>query len=56
MGSDKRCAASGLALQVDSIAKQNTACKHTRAKTLQNQGKCMYEKTVCGDECATIYS
>ena len=33
MGADKRCAASGLALQVESVAKRNTAGENTHAKT-----------------------
>ena len=44
MGANKCCAASGLALQVESVAKRNTACKNTLANPMQNQGKCIHER------------
>ena len=36
MGADKRCAASELTLQVESVAERSTACENALAKTLQN--------------------
>ena len=36
MGADKRCAASELTLQVESVAERNTACENALAETLQN--------------------
>ena len=43
MKTDKRCAASGRALQVDSAASALQRVKIHLRKMLQNQSKCMHE-------------
>ena len=44
MAVDKRCAASGRALQAESAASEIQHVKMHLRKTLQNQSKCMHER------------
>ena len=43
MGADKRCAASGRALQVESAASEIHGMKTHLRRTLPSQSKCMHE-------------
>ena len=54
MGVDKRCAASGRALQVQYAAKRNTACENTFVENFAKLKQMHARKKVCGDEFATI--